>query len=136
MGAIADYLLGSGLIAASEAIRLGERFGLEPDAILRMGEDIGRGNLRMMEDQVLTRRFQSGRSLGMIRGNVELASKLAATLQLVSPMLAATLAAWNEADAGLGSGADHTAIVRWLEGLQPPAEPAEELEPVGGPTRT
>jgi 3-hydroxyisobutyrate dehydrogenase len=136
LGAIADYLLGSGLIAASEAVRLGERFGLEPDAILRMGEDIGRGNLRMMEDQVLTRRFQSGRSLGMIRGNVELAAKLAAALQLVSPMLAATLAAWNEADAALGSGADHTAIIRWLEGLRPPAEPARELEPVGGPTRT
>ena len=136
LGAIADYLLGSGLIAATEAIRLGERFGLEANAILRMGEDIGRGNLRTMEDQVLTRRFQSGRSLGMIRSNVELAAKLAAALQLVSPMLAATLAAWNEADAGLGSGADHTAIIRWLEGLQSPAEPAKELEPVGGPTRT
>jgi 3-hydroxyisobutyrate dehydrogenase len=89
-----------------------------------------------MEDQVLTRGFQSGRSLGMIRGTVELAAKLAAALQLVSPMLAATLAAWTEADAGLGSGADHTAIIRWLEALQPPAEPAKELEPLGGATRT
>ena len=36
----------------------------------------------------------------MIRGNVELAAKLAAALQLVSPMLAATLAAWTEAVEG------------------------------------
>jgi hypothetical protein len=30
----------------------------------------------------------------------------------------------------------HGGRVAWLEGLQPPAEPARELEPVGGPTRT
>ena len=83
-------------------------------------------NLRtLLHEEVLTRRFQSGRSLGMIRGNIELAAKLAAALQLVSPMLAATLSAWTEADTRLGSGADHTAVIRWLEGLQPPTEPAE-----------
>jgi len=130
LGAIVDYFRGAELMAASEAMRLGERFGLEPSFILRMGDDIGRANLRtLLHEEVLTRRFQSGRSLGMIRGNIELAAKLAAALQLVSPMLAATLSAWTEADTRLGSGADHTAVIRWLEGLQPPTEPAELEEP-------
>ena len=68
----------------------------------------------------------------MIRTNIELAAKLAASLQLISPMLDATRTAWSEADARLGSGADHTAVIRWLEGLQPPAESAMPLQPADG----
>ena len=51
------------------------------------------------------------------RGNVELAAKLAAALETMSPMLDATKAAWCAADAELGSGADHTAVVRYWEQL-------------------
>jgi 3-hydroxyisobutyrate dehydrogenase len=131
LGAIVDYLRGAELMAASEAMRLGERFGLKPDLIFRLGGDPGRTNLAaLLHEQVLTRRFQSGRSLGMIRGNIELAAKLGAALQLVSPMLAATLAAWTDADVQLGSGADHTAVIRWLESLRPPTEQVELKESV------
>jgi len=74
----------------------------------------------LLREEVLTRRFQSARALGMISGNIELAAKLAAALGTMSPMLEATKAAWCDADAELGSGADHTAIIRWLERLEPP----------------
>ena len=127
LGAIIDYIRGVELLAASEALRLGQRFGLAPDFILRMGEQGGRTDLRtVLREEVLTRRFQSGRALGMIRGNIELAARLAAALGTSLPMLEATKAAWSEADAQLGSGADHTAIIRWLESL-PPAKEAAEL---------
>jgi len=136
LGAIVDYVRAAQLLAASEALRLGQRFGLSPDIILRMGENGGRADLRtILREEVLTRRFQSGRSLGMIRGNIELAVKLAAALQIGSPMLDATRTAWGEADTHLGSGADHTAVIRWLESLQPPkeaAEPSEHVEGVAG----
>ena len=49
-----------------------------------------------------------------------------------SPMLDATRAAWCEADAQLGSGADHTAIIRWLESLPPPKWTAEHPEHIEG----
>jgi 3-hydroxyisobutyrate dehydrogenase-like beta-hydroxyacid dehydrogenase len=68
----------------------------------------------------------------MIRGNIELAAKLAATLNIISPMLEATKTAWSEADAQLGSGADHTAVIRWLESLQMPDEADEQPEQVEG----
>jgi hypothetical protein len=61
----------------------------------------------------------------MIRGNIEMAARLAASLQMSSPMLEAARNAWSEADARLGSGADHTAVIRWLE-TQKPKEPAAE----------
>jgi 3-hydroxyisobutyrate dehydrogenase len=131
LGAIVDYVRGAELLAASEALRLGERFGLAPDFILRMGEQGGRTDLRtVLREEVLTRRFQSGRALGMIRGNIELAAKLAAALQISSPMLEAAKNAWSEADMLLGSGADHTAIIRWLDSLSPPKEAAEQSERV------
>jgi 3-hydroxyisobutyrate dehydrogenase len=135
LGAIVDYIRGAELLAASEALRLGQRFGLAPDVILRPGEQEGTDLRTVLREQVLTRRFQSGRALGMIRGNIELAAKLAAALAIGSPMLDATRAAWCEADAQLGSGADHTAIIRWLETLPPPkgiVEQSERAEDVAG----
>src|SRR5262249_23723971 len=104
-----------------------QRFGLSPDVILRTGE--ARTDLRtLLREEVLTRRFQSARALGMIRGNIELAAKLAVALEIMSPMLDATKAAWCEADAKPGSAADHTAIIRWLERLELPKEPSSSPE--------
>src|SRR5215469_2182067 len=123
--AIADYLRGANLLALSEALHLGERFGFAPDFVLRMSEELGHADLRgVARREIVTRRFHSGTSLGMIRSNVDLAAKLAAALGISAPMLAATRAAWSEAESALGSGADHTAVIRWLERLQPPGEPA------------
>ena len=125
--AIADYLRGAELMAASEAIHLGERFGFAPGFVLSMSEELGRADLRtLLREEVVTRRFQSGQSLGTMHRNIELASKLAAALEIEAPMLAATRAAWGEAAAKLGSGADCTAVIRWLESLKPPAAPAAE----------
>jgi 3-hydroxyisobutyrate dehydrogenase len=123
--AIADYLRGANLLALSEALRLGECFGFAPDFVLRMSQELGHADLLgVMLREVVTRRFNSGTSLGMIRSNIDLAAKLAAALQVGAPMLEATRGAWSEAESALGSGADHTAIIRWLERLQPPGESA------------
>jgi hypothetical protein len=47
-------------------------------------------------------------------------------------MLDATKAAWCAADAELGSGADHTAIIRWLERLELPkaVEGSKQVEDI------
>jgi 3-hydroxyisobutyrate dehydrogenase len=126
LGAIADYLRGAELLAASEALRIGERFGLDPDYILRVREEGARAHLStLLRQQVLSRRFGSGVSLGMIHRNIAIASRLAATMGAVAPLLEAARAAWEEAEVALGSGADHTAIIRWLEALRPRADVAE-----------
>jgi hypothetical protein len=39
-----------------------------------------------------------------------------------SPFLAACRNAWGAAEARLGSGADQTALIRWLETLAPAAK--------------
>jgi 3-hydroxyisobutyrate dehydrogenase len=128
--AITDYLRAAGIAAASEAIRLGERLGFEPGFVLRMSDELAGTDLRTtLHDEVVTRRFRSGISLGMLRRNVELAGKLVEAFALNTPMLQATRQAWRAADEALGSGADHTAIIKWLERLDTPAKPAAEPSP-------
>jgi 3-hydroxyisobutyrate dehydrogenase-like beta-hydroxyacid dehydrogenase len=120
--AIADYLRAAQILAASEAIRLGERFGCEQAAVLDLAEALGAADLgATLRREVVTRRFDTGLQLGIVRRNLELAARLAAAADLNSPLIAATLAAWSAAEAKLGYGADHTAIIKWLETL-PKAE--------------
>jgi 3-hydroxyisobutyrate dehydrogenase len=130
--AIADYLRGAELLALSEAICLGQRLGFEPGALLRTTAELGRADLgAVVLQEVVTRRFQSGTSLGMIRRNIELAARLAGQLQVAAPMLAATRTSWGEAEAELGSGADHTAVIKWLERLKPALPETEEKRAEG-----
>src|SRR5262249_11585828 len=65
LGAIVDYVHGAALLATCEALRLGERFGLAPEVILRTAESADLR--RLLREEVLTRRFHSARALGMIR---------------------------------------------------------------------
>ncbi len=132
---MADYLRGANLLALSEMLRLGDRLGFAPDFVLRMSEEQGdAGAHGVVLREVVSRRFQSGTSLGTIRSNIELAAKLAVALRVAAPLLEATRAAWCDADSALGSGADHTAIIRWLEGLQPPGEQTPEQQDDGAAT--
>jgi 3-hydroxyisobutyrate dehydrogenase-like beta-hydroxyacid dehydrogenase len=72
---------------------------------------------KVLASDVATRRFKSGLQLGVLKANVALAAQLAARASLVLPLLNATRTAWSDAEARLGYGADHSAIIRWLEGL-------------------
>jgi 3-hydroxyisobutyrate dehydrogenase len=121
--AIVDYRRGAELLAASEAIRIGTRFGFDPNFILSMSRELGRTDLEeVLRRDVISRRFASGLSLGMMQRSLELAAKLAGSLSQRVPMLDATRALWNQAEAQLGSGADHTAVIRWIESLELPPD--------------
>ena len=128
--AIADYLRAARLLAASEAIRLGQRFGFAPATVLDLGQQLGGGDLDdVLRRDVVSRRFDSGVQLGLVRRNLDLAARLADVTGTRSPLIDATQAAWTAAERTLGYGADHTAIIRWLETLpgatpEPVAEPA------------
>jgi len=122
--AIADYLRAARLVVAGEAIRLGQRFGFEPATVLDLGDQLGGGDLDdTLRREVVTRRFESGVQLGLVRRNLDLAARLAAATDTRSPLIDATLAAWSAAERKLGYGADYTSIIKWLETL-PSLKPA------------
>ena len=126
--AIADYLRAARLLAASEAIRLGQRFGFEPATVLDLSDQLGGSDLdAVLRREVVSRRFETGVQLGLVRRNVDLAARLAAATDTRSPLIDATQAAWNAAERKLGYGADYTSMVKWLETL-PSLKPAPEPE--------
>ena len=136
---IADYLRAVKLLAASEAIRLGEQFGFAPATVLELGDQLGGDPAETLRREVVTRQFNTGMQLGLVRRNLDLASRLAAARDLPAPLLEATLAAWTAAEKKLGYGADHSAIIRWLETLPGPqaqaaSPPEQEPEPLEGAT--
>ena len=117
-GAIADYLRASRLLAVSEAMRLGAQFGFEAENLLNVSDMLGGAELsKILASEVVTRRFKSGLQLGVLRANVELAAQLAEGANLTLPLLQATNLAWSQAEVRLGYGADHSAILKWLETL-------------------
>jgi 3-hydroxyisobutyrate dehydrogenase len=137
-GAIADFLRGARLLAAAEAIRLGQRYGFDPAAVVSLGDELGGDVGETVRRDLVTRNFKSGRQLGLIRRNIALAADLAAATDTRSPLLEATLAAWTDAENAIGYGADHSAVIKWLESLPGLASAAaadqnRNLEPVESP---
>jgi 3-hydroxyisobutyrate dehydrogenase len=129
-GAIADYLRAVRLLAASEAIRLGAQFGFDAAALLNVSDMLGGAEVpKVLASDVATRRFKTGLQLGVLRANVGLALQLAERAGLILPLLDATSNAWSDAEARLGYGADHSAIIKWLESLT-----VEAPETTGGQT--
>ena len=129
--AIADYLRAARLLAASEAIRLGQRFGFEAATVLDLSQQLGGDIDDILRREVVSRRFDSGVQLGLVRRNLDLVARLAAATKTRAPLIDATVAAWTGAERTLGYGADHTAIIKWLEklpGLTPEPEAKVETE--------
>jgi len=117
--AISDYLRAARLLAASEAIRLGDHFGFEPANLLQVCDALGGAALpELLEREVATRRFKTGQQLGILHANVALAERLADASSLPSPLLAATRDALEKAEARLGYSQDLSALLKWLESLR------------------
>jgi len=122
--ALADFLRGVEILAATEALRIGQRFGLEGGVVVDIGEGlsaVGPHVGTILRQQVLTRQFDSGLALGHLLKGLVTASSVAKACGVEAPLLAACRDTWVAAEARLGSGADHSALIRWLETLVPPA---------------
>jgi len=116
--ALADFLRGVEMLAASEALRIGQRFGLEAGALLDIGASLGAINAtvgRLLRRQVLTRQFDSGLAVGHLLKSLDTVSSVAQTCGVPAPLLAACRDSWTAAETRLGSGADQSALIRWLE---------------------
>ena len=122
--ALADFLRGVEMLAASEALRIGQRFGLDAGTLLDIGAGlsaIGPTVGGLLRQQVLTRQFDSGLALGHLLKSLDITSSIAQACGVPAPLLAACRDSWAAAETRLGSGADQSALIRWLETLIPSA---------------
>lgn len=118
--ALGDFLRAVQILAAGEALRLGERFGLDAKSLIAIGESlsgIGPALSEMLREQVLTRRFDTGLALGHVLKGVDTVANAATAASVHAPLATACCAALQAAQDVVGSGADQTELVRWLESV-------------------
>ena len=116
--ALGDFLRGAEILAASEALRIGQRFGLDMKSVIEIGETlsgVGPAMGALLREHVLTRKFDTGLALGHVLKGLEITESVARSTCVHAPLLAACRAAWAAAEAGIGSGADQSELIRWLE---------------------
>ena len=120
MKALNNYVSAAGLIATSEALVIGEKFGLSPRTMNQiLNASTGRNNTteNKVDRYMLNRAFNSGFALALMRKDVGMARELAAELGITAEELDLVSGILDKADANLAAGADHTAVFQYVDDL-------------------
>ena len=115
--ALNNLLSASHLLATSEAILAGERFGLDPGAMLEaINGSSGRSGSTQTKwpTHIVPGTYGSGFTAGLMLKDLRIALGLADGLDAPRGHAARTVDLWTRAVAALGPAADHTEIARWL----------------------
>jgi len=113
--ALNNYLAAANFRAISEAVAVGEKFGLDPKLIIDIvNASTGRSfaSEGSFKNQVLTGKYAAGFALGLLTKDVKIASDLAGELGVMAPLCAVTFNVFANASVALGYGADFTAAHR------------------------
>jgi len=118
MKALNNYVSAAGLLAACEALKAGADFGIAPDKIISvLNASTGKNNSteNKMMQFIVSKQFNSGFSLGLMRKDIAIATDLSRTLGSKTLLGETLLKSWADAEAKLGGAADHTEIFRLLD---------------------
>jgi 3-hydroxyisobutyrate dehydrogenase len=117
--ALNNLLSASHLLATSEALAIGARFGLDPQTMIdAINGSSGKSWSSEMKfpTYVLPGTFASGFALGLLVKDVRIAVELATSTGTPAAHAEATLALWEQAARELPGEPDHTEIARWVQG--------------------
>jgi 3-hydroxyisobutyrate dehydrogenase len=115
--ALNNLMSAAHLLASSEAVLVGEEFGLDPAVMLEVvnGSSGRSGSTEnKWPNHILPGTYGAGFGLGLMVKDIHIALDLAASTTVPTRHAAATVELWDEALAALGPTADHTEIARWL----------------------
>jgi 3-hydroxyisobutyrate dehydrogenase len=107
------------LLASSEALLAGQRFGLDPAVMLEVvNGSSGRSGSTQNKwpNYVLPETYDAGFAIGLMVKDIRIALALAEATGTPSELTQRTVQLWGQAADQLGADADHTEIVRWLRG--------------------
>jgi 3-hydroxyisobutyrate dehydrogenase len=111
MKALNNYLAAAAYSAATEALAVGRRFGLDPETMFDIvNTSTGRSfsSEVVLRGNVVTGEYATGFALGLLAKDVGIAADLADALGVDTPALDLVSRRWAEAAAALGPGADHS----------------------------
>jgi 3-hydroxyisobutyrate dehydrogenase len=118
--ALNNMLSATGLIAATEMLLVGRRFGVDPKVMNEiLNASTGRNNSteNKIERYILSRSFSSGFSLDLMVKDLNTAMELARELEVPTIFSNCCRELCAAARLSLGKGMDHTDVVRWFEQL-------------------
>ena len=111
MKALNNLVGGTGFVVTSEALIIGQRFGLDPAVMLEiMNVSTGRNfNTEVvLPNHVLTGEFATGFTLGLLAKDVGIAESIAESMGIDARVCQAAVTRLREAAQALGPGVDHS----------------------------
>ena len=126
MKALNNYIGAAGYAAVSEALLIGQRFGLNQETMVDiLNASTGRNFLTevVMKEHVIQGKFATGFALGLLAKDVKIAADLGEVVKLDAPVLRLICDRWALARERLGATRDMSeAILGWKDDLREPAE--------------
>lgn len=126
MKALNNYVYAAGLLAASEALCIAERLGLDLHVLTRILNSSSGRNVATetkIEQFILPRSYSGGFALALQAKDLRTAGTLQDMSGFDAPQLSGCIDLWSRAERTLPRGADNTEIHRFIEETQ--ARPAE-----------
>lgn len=120
MKALNNLVSAGGFLIAAEALLMGRKFGLDPDVmvdVLNVSSGMNNSTQKKFKQFVLSRSFDSGFGLDLMVKDLSIALELGHEARAATPFAALCRELWASAGQTLGSGEDHTAIVKFSETL-------------------
>jgi len=119
--ALNNYVSAAGLLAACEAVRAGERFGLDPATVvdvINASTGVNNSTQNKLKPFVLSGSYADGFGLALMAKDLRTALEVAHAGGSPTALAATVVEVWNDAEERLGARADptvnHTAIDRYL----------------------
>lgn len=119
MKALNNFVSAAGLVAVSEALHVGSKFGLKPETIVEaLNASTGRNNTtdRKALPFMVSQAYNSGFAMNLMAKDIGIAADLAGELGLDMAELSLMARLWREASQKLGPDADHTEMHRFISG--------------------
>jgi 3-hydroxyisobutyrate dehydrogenase len=116
MKCLNNFLAGTSFAAASEAVRVGRQFGLDPKIMIDViNVSTGRSFATdvVMKDHVVNENFATGFALGLLTKDVGIAADLAEQIGAHAPIVELIRDLYRSASDGLGSGEDHSRAAQY-----------------------
>lgn len=119
--ALNNYLGATAFAAASEAVTIARRFGLEPETLVDiLNVSTGKSFISevVLKEHVLHEKYATGFKLGLLAKDVHIAEGLGRAVGLDAPLLRLVDERWTLAEQRLGYDADNSeAIKGWQDDL-------------------
>ncbi|HXX20124.1 MAG TPA: NAD(P)-dependent oxidoreductase [Candidatus Acidoferrum sp.] len=121
MKALNNYIAAAGYTAVAEALLIGERFGLDQEAMVDiLNASTGRNFTTefMVKEHVLSGKFATGFAVGLMAKDVRIAADLGEAVKLDAPLSRLIRERWALARDRLGAASDTSAaILGWKDNL-------------------